>query len=254
MSDFDTNTVKRLHEMTGAPMVDCEQALEQCNGDMEKARDSLRKSGKSTAAEVDAKTVMRLREATGAPMMDCKQALKECSGDMEKSKEWLRKKGTQIAAKAAGREVKEGKFFSYVHHNGKLAVLAEIVCETDFVAMNEQFLAFGKGVCFTIAASNPPVTFLSRENVDPAAVAKEREIVLAQTMLTMKGKPQAVVDKAVEGRMEKFFAEKCLMETAYVDPTGQGAAQSVEQKRAELVGKIGENIKVRRFVRMDLGG
>jgi len=254
MSDFDTNTVKRLHEMTGASLADCEQALVQCNGDMEKARESLRTRGLVVAAEVSAKVVMQLREATGAPMMDCKQALKETGGNMEKAREWLRKKGTQIAAKAAGREVKEGKFFSYVHHNGKLAVLAEIVCETDFVAMNEQFLAFGKGVCFTIAASNPPVVYLGREQVDPDAIAKEREIVLAQTMMTMKGKPQAVVDKAVEGRMEKFFAEKCLMETAYVDPTGQGGGQSVEQKRAELVSKIGENIKVRRFVRMDLGG
>lgn len=254
MIDFDANTVKRLHEMTGAGLEDCEKALEACNGDMEKSRDWLRKQGKVSGAEIDAKTVMRLREMTGAPMMDCKAALRETNGDTEKAKEWLRKRGKQIADKAATREVKEGKFFSYVHHNGKLAVLAEIVCETDFVAMNAEFNAFGKGVCFTIAASNPPVTFLSREQVDPALVAKEREIVLAQAMMTMKGKPQQVVDKAVEGRMEKFFAEKCLMETAYVDPTGQGDAQSVEQKRAVLVGKIGENIKVRRFVRMDLGG
>jgi len=204
--------------------------------------------------EIDAKTVMRLREMTGAPMMDCKSALKEVGGDLEKAKDVLRKMGKQIAEKAAGREVKEGKLFSYVHHNGKLAVLVEIVCETDFVAKNEEFNAFGKGVCFTVAASQPPVTYLNREAVDPAAVAREREVVLAQSQEAMKGKPQQVIDKAIEGRMEKFFAEKCLLETAYVDPLGQGDAVSVEQKRTLLVGKIGENIQIRRFVRMELGG
>ncbi|MBM4059784.1 MAG: elongation factor Ts [Planctomycetes bacterium] len=203
--------------------------------------------------EIDAKTVMRLREMTGAPMMDCKAALKEVAGDMDKAKEVLRKKGKQIADKAASREVKEGKLFSYVHFNGRIAVLVEIVCETDFVAKNEEFNAFGKGVCFTVAASSPPVQFLGRQQVDPALVEKEREIVQAQTLQTMKGKPQTVIDKAIEGRMEKYFAEKCLMETAYVDPTGHGEARSVEQKRTELVGKIGENIQVRRFVRWELG-
>lgn len=202
--------------------------------------------------EIDAKTVARLREMTGAPMMDCKAALKESAGDFEKAKDVLRKKGKQLADKAAGREVKEGKMFSYVHHNGKLAVLAEIVCETDFVARNEEFNSFGKGVCFTVAASNP--RFVSREEVDPAAVEKEKAFVLDQTLTTMKGKPQAVIDKAVEGRMEKFFAEKCLLEMTYVDPTGSGDTRTVEQRRADLVGKIGENIKVRRFVRLDLGG
>lgn len=204
--------------------------------------------------EIDAKMVAQLRHETGAPMMDCKAALIEAKADKEKAKEILRKKGKQIADKAADREVKEGKLFSYVHHNGKLAVLVEIVCETDFVAKNEDFNAFGKGVCFTVAASNPPVVFVSREQVDAALVEKEREIVLAQTLQTMKGKPQQVIDKAVEGRMEKFFAEKCLLETSYVDPTGQGDPQSVEQRRHQLVGKIGENIKIRRFVRLELGG
>ena len=202
--------------------------------------------------EIDAKMVKQLREMTGAPMMDCKAALQEAAGDFDKAKDVLRKKGKQVADKAASRDVKEGKFFSYVHHNGKLAVLAEIVCETDFVALNEEFNAFGKGVCFTAAFGAPK--FLSREQVDAAAVAKEREFVLEQTLQTMKGKPQSVVDKAVEGRMEKFFAEKCLMEMTYVDPAGQGDALTVEQRRAVLVGKIGENIQVRRFVRMELGG
>jgi len=204
--------------------------------------------------EIDAKMVKSLREMTGAPMMDCKAALAETKGDFDKAKEALRKKGKQIADKAAGREVKEGKLFGYQHFTGKIAVIVEVVCETDFVAKNEQFNAFGKGLCMTIAASSPPVQFLTREHVDPALVAKEREIVLAQTLQTMKGKPQNVVDKAVEGRMEKFFAEKCLMEMLFFDPSDQGAERTVEQRRAELVGKIGENIQVRRFVRMELGG
>jgi elongation factor Ts len=248
MSDFDLNTVKRLHEMTGASMADSEQALEQCNGDIEKARALLKQQGKVTAAEIDAKTVMKLREVTGAPMMDCKQALKESSGDPEKAKEWLRKKGKQVADKAAAREVKEGLVYAYQHHNGKVAVLVEVACETDFVAKNEDFKAFCRGVALTVTAYSPP--YLNRESVPAEALAKERAIVLEMAAESMKGKPQAVIDKAVEGRMEKFFAEKCLMLKQYVpDET-----KTVEQMRTELVGKIGENIQVRRFVRMELGG
>jgi elongation factor Ts len=248
MSDFDMNTVKRLHEMTGASMADSEAALEQCNGDIEKARDLLKKQGKATAAEVDAKTVMRLREVTGAPMMDCKQALKECGGDTEKAKEWLRKKGKQVADKAAGREVKEGLVFAYQHHNGKLAVLVEVACETDFVAKNDDFKAFCRGVALTVAAHAP--LFLSKSAVPPEAIAKERQIVAEMAAESMKGKPQAVIDKAIEGRMEKFFSEKCLMDKPYVPDD----SKTVEQVRTEMVGKIGENIQVRRFVRMELGG
>lgn len=248
MSDFDLNTVKRLHEMTGASMADSEQALEQSNGDIEKARDLLKKQGKATAAEIDAKTVMRLREITGAPMMDCKQALKENAGDTEKAKEWLRKKGKQVADKAASREIKEGLVYGYQHHNGKVGVLVEVACETDFVAKNDDFKAFCKGVALTVAAYSP--AFLNRSSVAPEALAKERQIVTEMAAESMKGKPQAVIDKAVEGRLDKFFAEKCLMEKPYVpDDT-----KTVEQVRTEMVGKIGENIQVRRFVRMELGG
>jgi len=197
---------------------------------------------------IDAKTVMKLREMTGAPMMDCKAALMESAGDMEKAKDLLRKKGKATADKAADREVKEGKLFSYVHHNGKVAVLVEIVCETDFVARNEDFNAFGRGCCLTAAAYAP--AYLNREAVDAAAVERERAVVTEQTLQTMKGKPQQVIDKAVEGRLEKFLAEKCLMQKQYVpDDT-----KTVEQMRTELVGKIGENIQVRRFHYMALGG
>lgn len=247
MSDFDMNTVKRLHEMTGASMEDCERALEQSNGDIPQARELLKKQGKVTASEVDAKTVMKLREATGAPMMDCKQALKETSGDTEKAKDWLRKKGKQLADKASGREVKEGLVYAYQHHNGKLAVLVEVACETDFVAKNEDFRAFCRGIALTVAAYAPP--FLDKASVPAEALEKEKQIVTEMTAESMKGKPQAVIDKAVEGRMEKFFAEKCLMSKLYVPDE----SKTVEQMRTELVGKIGENIQVRRFVRLELG-
>ena len=198
--------------------------------------------------EIDAKTVMRLREMTGAPMMDCKAALKESSGDFDKAKDILRKKGKQLADKASGREVKEGLVYSYQHHNGKLGVLVEVVCETDFVARNEDFKAFCRGVALTAAAYSP--TFLNRESVPAEAIAKERAIVLEMTAESMKGKPQSVIDKAVEGRLDKFYAEKCLMEKQYVPDD----SKTVETIRTELVGKIGENIQVRRFVRMELGG
>jgi elongation factor Ts len=248
MSDFDMNTVKRLHEMTGASMADCESALEQSNGDIPQAREALKKQGKVTASEIDAKTVMRLREVTGAPMMDCKQALKETGGDTEKAKEWLRKKGKQVADKASSREVKEGLVYAYQHHNGKLAVLVEVACETDFVAKNEDFKAFCRGVALTVAAYSPP--FLDKNSVPADALAKEKQIVLEMAAESMKGKPQQVIDKAVEGRLEKFLAEKCLMQKQYVPDE----SKTVEQMRTELVGKIGENIQVRRFVRLELGG
>ena len=202
--------------------------------------------------KIDAKTVMNLRRETGAPMMDCKQALVECGGDVEKAKDSLRKKGMVAAAKASSREVNEGLLFSYVHHNGKVAVIAEVVCETDFVARNEEFKSFGKGLCLTATAYSPE--FLNREAVDAAAIEKEQAFVTEQTMETMKGKPEQVVEKAAAGRMDKWFQSKCLMEMGFVNPDDQSDTRSVEQVRQDLVGKIGENIQVRRFVRMDLGG
>jgi len=204
---------------------------------------------------IDAKTVMNLRQMTGAPMMDCKAALIESGGDMDKAKDVLRKKGMAAASKASSREVKEGKMFGYVHSTGKtakLAVLVEIVCETDFVAMNEEFNDFGNNVCKTVAAYSPE--YLDRESVDAAAIEKERTFVLEQTRESMQGKPEEVIEKAVEGRMRKFFEDKCLAEKPYVNPSNQSDTRSVEQVRQELVGKIGENIVIRRFVRWELGG
>lgn len=203
-------------------------------------------------SKIDAKTVKKLRDLTGAPMMDCKAALEATGGDLEKARDELRKKGVASAAKASSREVKEGRLFSYVHHNGRVAALVELVCETDFVAMNEEFQAFGKGLCLTVTAYAPE--FLDRAAVDAAAIEREQQIVLEQTRESMKGKPEQVIEKAVEGRMAKFFQQKCLIEMPYVNPLDQTDTRTVEQVRQQMVGKIGENIQVRRFARWELGG
>lgn len=199
------------------------------------------------ADKIDAKKVMELRRRSGAPMMDCKKALQEASGDDEKAMDILRKKGLQNADKKADREVKEGTVFSYMHHDNKLGVLAEVACETDFVARNEEFQAFGRDLCLHIAAMRP--RFLTREDVSSEDIEKERNFQLEKAREQMAGKPDEVVEKAVEGRMKKFFAETCLMDQPWVKED----SQSVEEVRKNLVGHIGENIQVRRFVRLQLG-
>ena len=199
-------------------------------------------------ADVDAKTVMALRKRTGAPMMDCKRALAEAKGDMERAVEILRKKGLQQADRKAEREAKEGMIFSYIHHDAKLGVLAEVACETDFVARNEQFQEFGKDLCLHIAAMRP--RYLTREEVTPQDIEKERNFQLERTREQMAGKPEQVIEKAVDGRMNKFFEEHCLLDQPWV----KGDKQTVEAVRKELVGSLGENIQIRRFTRMELGG
>lgn len=198
--------------------------------------------------KIDAKTVKALRDLTGAPMMDCKSALSESGGDVEQARNVLRKRGQQVADKASSREVSEGLVYGYTHHNGKLAVLVEIVCETDFVAMNEDFKAFCHGVAMTVAAFNP--NYLDKDAIPAEDVEKEQAIVTEMTKESMAGKPDNVIEKAVNGRMEKWLGEHTLMAKPYVpDDT-----KTVEQMRTDLVAKIGENIQVRRFFRMELGG
>lgn len=198
--------------------------------------------------QIDAKTVMELRKMTGAPMMECKAALRATDGDMEKAVDVLRKQGLQAADKRAGRAATEGQVFSYLHHNGKLGVLVEVACETDFVARNEEFRAFGKGVCLTVAAFRPQ--WLRAEDVDEEVLKKERDFFRAQTEESMKGRPAEIVEKAVEGRLRKWLAERTLLDMPYVPDD----SKTVEEVRKELVAKIGENIQVRRFVCMELGG
>ena len=197
--------------------------------------------------DIPAKTVMSLRKRTGAPMMDCKKALAEADLDEEKAVDILRKKGLQSADNKAARDANEGVVFHYIHHDHKLGVLAEVACETDFVARNEQFQEFGRDLCLHIAAMKP--RFLNRDEVNESDIEKEREFLTAQAAEQMAGKPQEVIDKAVDGRMKKFFSEHCLMDQAWVKED----KKSVEDVRKELVGHIGENIQVRRFVRMQLG-
>ena len=198
--------------------------------------------------KIDAKMVKELRDLTGAPMMDCKSALGETGGDIQKARDVLRKRGQQVADKASSREVSEGLVYGYTHHNGKLAVLVEIVCETDFVAMNEDFKAFCHGVAMTVAAFNPK--YLNKEAIPAEDVEKEQAIVTEMTMESMAGKPDNVIEKAVTGRMEKWYGEHTLMAKPYVpDDT-----KTIEQMRTDLIAKIGENIQVRRFFRMELGG
>lgn len=194
---------------------------------------------------VTAGMVKELRERTGAGMMDCKRALAETNGDMEKAIEFLREKGLAAAAKKAGRIAAEGTVASYIHGGGRVGVLVEINCETDFVAKTDQFQELAKDVAMHIAASKPE--FVSREEVPSEVVEKEKQILRAQAL--NEGKPENIVDKMVVGRVEKFYKEVCLLEQPFV----KNPDQSVEQMVQEKIAKIGENISIRRFVRYEMG-
>jgi elongation factor Ts len=177
--------------------------------------------------------------------MDCKKVLKEAEGNMEKAIELLRKKGLAKAAKRAGRSTSEGIIYSYIHTGGKLGVLVEINCESDFVAKTDDFAAFAKDIAMHIAAANP--AGLVKEDVDPTLVEKEKEIFRAQML--EEGKPENIIDKIVEGKVEKFYKEVCLMSQQYVkDPQ-----KTIEDVLKETIGKIGENIQIKRFARFQIG-
>lgn len=197
--------------------------------------------------QIDAKSVAELRKRTGAPMMDCKAALAEANGDMDKAVDVLRKKGLKTADARADRQATEGMVFSYVHHDGKLGVLVEIACETDFVARNDEFRTFGADVCLHVAAMNP--AFRSVDQIDAATVEKEREILMDMTRNEMQGRPEDVVAKAVDGRLKKYLAERCLMDQPFV----KDGAKTVGEALTELAARIGEKLELRRFVRMQLG-
>ncbi|MFN0151026.1 MAG: translation elongation factor Ts [bacterium] len=196
-------------------------------------------------AEITAEMVRDLREKTGAGMMDCKRALGETAGDLEKAVDYLRKKGISTAEKKSGRETNQGLVTSYIHAGGTLGVLVEINCETDFVAKTDAFQALIKDVAMHIAAANPLV--VRREQVPEAVSAREREIFRAQAEGT--GKPAQVIEKIIDGKMEKFFSETCLEEQAFVkDPD-----KTIKALVTETVAKLGENITIRRFARFRLG-
>ncbi len=195
--------------------------------------------------DVNANLVRELREKTGAGVMDCKKALAEAKGDLEAAAVWLREKGIAAAAKRAGRVASEGAVGSYIHAGGKLGVLLEVNCESDFVAKTPEFQMLVKELSMQIAAANPRC--LRREELSADVIAQERQIYASQAAGT--GKPEAVINKIVEGKLEKFYAESCLYEQAWVrDPN-----RTIKDLIGEYVGKLGEKIEVRRFVRFQLG-
>ncbi|MEM6369829.1 MAG: translation elongation factor Ts [Myxococcota bacterium] len=194
---------------------------------------------------ISAKDVKALRDRTQAGFGDCKKALDATDGDMDKAIEWLRKKGLSEASKKAGRVAAEGLVHSYIHAGGKVGVLLEVNCETDFVARGEDFQEFVKDVAMHVAAADP--RYLVREDVSASDVDKEKEIFREQVLA--EGKPEKIVDKIVEGKLGKWYGEMCLMEQAWV----KEPKMTVEDLRTEVVRKTGENVQVRRFVRFALG-
>jgi elongation factor Ts len=192
---------------------------------------------------ITAKTVNDLRIQTGAGLLDCKKALVEANGNVEEATTILRKKGAASAAKKADRTTKEGLIESYIHVGGKVGVMIEVNCETDFVARNDGFKAFVRDLCLQIAATSP--LYVSREQVPEAEIAKEREIAAAQ----VQGKPPAAAQKIVDGKLEKYFSTICLIDQSFV----KLPEKTVKEIITETIAKIGENIQVRRFIRYQLG-
>ncbi|MFH0901452.1 MAG: translation elongation factor Ts [Pseudomonadota bacterium] len=196
-------------------------------------------------AEITAAMIKELRERTSSGMADCKKALVETGGDMEKATEYLRKKGLAAAAKKAGRVAAEGLVASYIHGGGRIGVLVEVNCETDFVARSEDFRAFVHEVCMQIAAMNPQ--YVATEEVQAETIAKEREILVAKAR--EQGKPDAVLGKIVDGQIAKWTRDICLLE----QPWMRDDKKAIKDLLQDLISKIGENCRIRRFVRFELG-
>ncbi len=194
---------------------------------------------------ITAAMVKELRDKTNAGMMDCKKALGECGGDMNKATDWLRQKGLAVAAKRADRQASEGQIMSYIHAGGKLGVLVEVNCETDFTGKTEEFSQFAKDVAMQVAAANP--ICVSPEELPAEVVEREKDIYRAQAQES--GKPEKIWDKIIEGKLKKFESESCLLKQAFVkDPD-----KTIEDLLNEMRAKTGENVQIRRFVRFVLG-
>jgi elongation factor Ts len=195
--------------------------------------------------KITSQMVKDLRDKTQAGMMDCKKALTETDGDMEKAVDLLRQKGLAVAAKRAGRATSEGVVATYIHAGGKLGVMVEVGCETDFVAKNESFVEFARDIAMHIAAASP--VGVTREDVPAEVIAREKEIYVQQALDS--GKPEAIVEKMVTGKLDKFISEICLLEQKYVkDPD-----LSIQDKLNEVVASMGENISIKRFARFQVG-
>ena len=195
------------------------------------------------SVQINAKMVGELRESTGAGLMDCKKALVESEGNFDAAVEILRKKGVATAAKKAGRDASDGLIESYIHMGGKVGVLVEVSCESDFVAKTDDFKQFVKDIAMHIAAASP--VCVSREEIDPEIIAAERKVAEGQA----EGKPAAAIEKIVEGKLNKFLSESCLLEQAYVkDPDN-----TVQQILTAMIAKMGENMQIKRFARFQVG-
>ncbi|WP_306549027.1 translation elongation factor Ts [Desulfobulbus sp.] len=194
---------------------------------------------------ITSQMVKELRDKTNAGMMDCKKALTDTSGDMEKAVDLLRQKGLAVAAKRAGRETKEGVVETYIHAGGKLGVMVEVGCETDFVAKTDDFKAFAKNIAMHIAAANPVA--INREEVPADVLQRETDIYVNQAQES--GKPQQIIEKIVGGKVEKYLAEICLLEQKYV----KNPDLSIQDLLNELVAKMGENISIKKFARFQIG-
>ena len=194
---------------------------------------------------ITAAMVKELRDKTNAGMMDCKKALSENGGDMEKAVDWLRQKGLAVAAKRGDREASEGQVMSYIHAGGKLGVMVEINCETDFTGKTDDFTTFARDVAMHIAATNP--LCIEESDMPEEVMAKEREVFKAQAL--EQGKPEKIVDKIIEGKMKKFVSENCLLKQAFVKDNDK----TIEDLLNEMRAKTGENMHIRRFVRYQLG-
>lgn len=191
----------------------------------------------------DTRLIRQLRDETGAGIKDCQAALNTCGGDKDKAKEWLRKRGLQIAAKKADRTTAEGLVGSYIHSGAKVGVLIEVKCETDFVARNDEVKTLVHHLCLHIAAAKP--LFIKREEVPEAILEKEREIIRAQ----VTGKPEHALQKIIEGKLKKFYAEHCLLEQPFV----KNPDKSIQALLDEKIAKVGENLVISRFARYELG-
>jgi len=196
-------------------------------------------------ATIGAKLVKELRDKTGAGMMDCKEALTECDGDIEKAVDFLRKKGMATALKRAGRGTSEGTIQSYIHMGGKIGVIVEVNCESDFVAKNDDFIDFTKNLAMHIAATNP--AGISPEDVPQDVIEREKGVYRDQAL--EMGKPEKMIDKIVEGKLNKFYKESCLLNQPYV----KNPDITISDFLNEVIAKIGENIKIGRFARFQIG-
>lgn len=195
--------------------------------------------------DITAEQVKELREKTGVGIMDCKKALAECEGDLEKAVDHLRKKGIATAKKRGGRTVSEGQVASYIHAGGKIGVLVEINCETDFTGKSDDFSEFARNIAMHIAATNPIA--VDRESVPEDILARERDIYATQAKES--GKPEKIIEKIVDGKMNKFYSEACLLEQPYV----KNPDITIQDLLNEMIAKTGENIVMRRFARFQLG-